>query len=71
MFKMEMLIFIVLLLSSDTLSAGLEKVFKLAEFIADIYHQFERGCLFLTNSQTRNEGEIEFYIISCDAYNLS
>jgi hypothetical protein len=63
MFKMKMFIFIVLLLSSGAISAGLEKVFKLAEFIADIYQQLERGCLFLMNSQARNQGEIEFYIV--------
>jgi hypothetical protein len=68
---MEMSIFIVLLLSSGSMSAGLEKVFKLAECIADIYQQFERGCLFLMNPKARNEGEIELYIISCDGYNFS
>jgi hypothetical protein len=66
MFKMKMFIFIVLLLSSGAMSAGLEKLLKLAEFIADIYRQLERGCLFLVNSQAGNQGEIEFYIISCD-----
>jgi hypothetical protein len=70
-FKMKMFIFLVLLLSGGGMGDGLEKVFKLAEFIADIYQQLERGCLYLMNSQARNQGEIEFYIISCHRYNFS
>jgi hypothetical protein len=64
MFKMKMFIFVALLLSGGAMSAGLEKVFKLAEFIADIYQQLERGCLFLMNCQARNQGETD--ITSCD-----
>jgi hypothetical protein len=68
MFKMNMFILIVLLLSSGAMSVGLGKVFKMAEFIADIYSQLERGCIFLMSSQSRNEGEIELYIISSAGY---
>jgi hypothetical protein len=38
MFQMQTYIIVLLLLSSGALSAGLEKVWKLTEFIADIYY---------------------------------
>jgi hypothetical protein len=37
MFQMQIYITVVLLLSSGAVSAGLEKVLRQAEFIADIY----------------------------------
>jgi hypothetical protein len=56
---METFIFIVLLLSSAAISAGLGEVPKLAEFIADVYQQLRGGCLFLVNSRSRDQGETE------------
>ena len=42
MFEMQIYIILVLLLFSGAVSAGLEKVLRKAEFIADIYQQFPR-----------------------------
>jgi hypothetical protein len=47
----------VLLLSSGCVSAGLEKVLKIAEFIADIYQQLPRCCIFIINSEAQQQGE--------------
>jgi hypothetical protein len=46
---MQTYIIVVLLLSSGAVSAGLEKVIKQAEFIADIYQQLPRSCIFILN----------------------
>jgi hypothetical protein len=57
MFQMQTYIVVVLLLSSVTVSAGLENVSKLAEFIADIYQQLPRSCIFIINSEEEQQGE--------------
>jgi hypothetical protein len=57
---MKIFVLIILLLSSGTVSAGLGNILKIAEFIAGIYQQLEGGCLFLVNSRSGNQGEIEF-----------
>jgi hypothetical protein len=54
---MQTYIIVVLLLSSDAASAGLEKVLKLAQFIADIYHQLPRSCIFIINPDPQQQGE--------------
>jgi hypothetical protein len=46
---MQIYIIVVLLLSSGAVSGGLEKVLRLAEFIADIYQQFPHSCIFIIN----------------------
>jgi hypothetical protein len=63
MFQMQTYIIVVLLLSSGAVSAGLEKVLKLAEFIAYIYQQLPRSCIFITNSEEEQQGENYFCII--------
>jgi hypothetical protein len=63
MLQMKIYIFVVLLLSSVTVSAGLENVLILAEFIADIYLQLPRSCIFIINCETE-QGENEFCVIS-------
>ena len=60
---MQICIFVVFLLYSGTVSGGLEKVLRLAEFIADIYQQFPHSCIFITNPETQQQGEDWFYII--------
>ena len=45
------LYYCLLLLSSGTVNAGLEKVLRQAEFIADIYRQFPHGCIFIINCE--------------------
>ena len=57
MFQMQIYINIVLLLSSGAVSGGLEKVMRLAEFIADIYQQFPHSCIFITNPGAQQQGE--------------
>jgi hypothetical protein len=47
---------------SDTVRAGLEEGLRLAEFIADIYRQFPRGCIFILNYEAQQQSENEFYI---------
>jgi hypothetical protein len=59
---MQIYIVVVLLLSSGAVSGGLEKVLRLAEFIADIYQQFPNSCIFLVNCEAQEPGENEFYI---------
>jgi len=54
--------FFVLLLSSGVVSAGLESLLRLTEFIVDIYQQFPHSCFFIIDSEAQ-QGENEFYII--------
>jgi len=62
MFQMQIYIIVVLLLASGAVSGGLEKVTRLAEFIADIYQQFPHSCIFIINSEAQQQGEGWFYI---------
>jgi hypothetical protein len=57
MFQMQIYISVVLLLSSGAVSGGLEKVLRLAEFIADIYQQFPHSCVFIITSEAQQQGE--------------
>ena len=54
---MQIYIIVVLLLFSGAVSAGLEKVLRQAEFIADIYKQFPHSCVFIINPEEQQEGE--------------
>jgi len=56
MFKMQIYIIVVLLLSSGAVSGGLEKVLRLAQFIADIYQQFPHSCIFIINPAAQQQG---------------
>ena len=58
MFEMQIYITVVLLLFSGTVCAGLEKVLRQAEFIADIYQQFPHSCIFIVNPEAAQQGEI-------------
>jgi len=60
---MQTYIIFVLLMSSGAVSGGLEKVLRLAEFIADIYRQFPHSCVFIINPEAQQQGEDKFYII--------
>jgi hypothetical protein len=57
MFQMHIYIIVVLLLYSGAVSGGLQKVLRLAEFIADIYQQFPQSCIFIINSEAQQKGE--------------
>jgi hypothetical protein len=48
---------VVLLLSSGTVSAGIEKVLKQVEFIIYIYQQLPRCCIFIINSEAQQQVE--------------
>jgi len=63
MFQMQIYIIVVLLLSSGAVSGGLEKVLRLAQFIADIYRQFPHSCIFIINPEAQLQGEDWFCII--------
>jgi hypothetical protein len=63
MFQMQIYIVVVLLLYSGAVSGGLEKVLRLAHFIADIYQQFPHSCIFIINSEAHQQGEDWFCII--------
>ena len=63
MFQMQIYITVVLLLFSGAVSAGLEKVLRQAEFIADIYQQFPHSCNFIICSEAQQQGKEKFYII--------
>ena len=57
MFEMLIYIIVVLLLSSGAVSDGLERVLRQAKFIADIYQQFPRSCIFIINREEQQQGE--------------
>jgi hypothetical protein len=57
MFQMQIYIIVVLLLYSGAVSGGLEKVLRLAEFIADIYQQVPHSCIFIVNPETQQQGK--------------
>jgi hypothetical protein len=59
----------VILLSSVTVSAGLEKVLIILVFIADIYQQLPRSCIFIINCETQ-QGENTFCDISLNVVTL-
>jgi hypothetical protein len=54
---MQTYIIVVLLLSSGAVSAGLEKVLKLAQFIVHIFRKLPRSFIFTTNSEAQQQGE--------------
>jgi hypothetical protein len=54
---MHIYIVVVFLLSSGTVSGGLEKVLRLAQFIADIYQQFPHSCIFIINCEAQQQGK--------------
>ena len=64
MFQMEIYIIVVLLLFSGAVSGGLEKVLRLAEFIADIYQQFPHSYIFILNTANNNKVRIDFISIT-------
>jgi len=61
-FQMQTSIIFVLLLSSGAVSAGLENLLRLTEFIVDIYQQFPHSCFFVIDSEVQ-QGENKFYVI--------
>ena len=71
MFQMQTYIIVVLILSSGAVSAGLEKVLKRAEFIADIYQQLSRSCIFIINSEAQQQGENEFCCYFRKSYGIN
>jgi hypothetical protein len=55
---MQIYIIVVLLLfSGSDMSAGFEKVWRLAKLIADIYQQFPHSCIFIVNPEAQQQGE--------------
>jgi hypothetical protein len=67
MFQMKIYIIAVFLLTTCAVIAGLEKVLRQAEFIADIYQQFPHSCIFIITPEAQQQGEDKFYniYISC------
>ena len=57
MLQMQTSVILMLLFSSGAVSGGLEKVLRLAEFIADIYQQFPHSCIFIINPEAQQQGE--------------
>jgi hypothetical protein len=57
MFQMQIYIIVVLLLYSGAVSGGLQKVLRLAEFIAAIYQQFPHSCIFIITPEEQQQGE--------------
>jgi len=54
---MQICVIVVSLFSSVAVSGGLEKVLRLAQFIADIYQQFPHSCIFIINPAAQQQGE--------------
>lgn len=59
---MQTSIFFVLLFSSGAVSAGLENLLRLTEFIIDIYQKFPHSCFFIIDSEAQ-QGEKKVYTI--------
>jgi len=57
MFQMQIHIIVVLLLCSGAVGGSLEKVLRLAEYIADVYQQFPHSCIFIINYEAKGSGE--------------
>jgi hypothetical protein len=57
MFQMQTSIIFMLLFSGGALNVHLQKVLRLAEFIADIYQQFPHSCIFIINPEAQQQGE--------------
>jgi len=57
MIQMQIYVTVLLLLYSGAVSGGLEKVLRLAEFIADIYQQFPHSCILIINPEAQQQGE--------------
>jgi hypothetical protein len=57
MFQKQIYIIYVFLISSGAMSGGLEKVWRQAEFIADIYQRFPNICIFIISSESQQQGE--------------
>jgi hypothetical protein len=57
MFQMQIWVIVVLLFYSGAVSGGLEKVLRIAEFIADIYRQFPHSCIFIINPEAQQQGK--------------
>ena len=60
---MQIYIIIVFILFSSDVSAGLQKVLRQAEFIADIYQQFPHSCILILITDEQQQGEDPYYII--------
>jgi hypothetical protein len=57
MFQMQISFIFVLLLCSDAVSGGLEKVLRPADFITDIYQQFPHSCIFIIKREAQLKGK--------------
>jgi hypothetical protein len=52
-----------LIFSSVVVSAGLQ-VLNFVKFIADVYRELPNSCIFIMNSETQEQGENNFDLIS-------
>ena len=55
-------------MSIGAVSAGLEKVLRQAEFIADIYQQFPHCYIFIIHPEAQQQFEDSFNIIYCRCF---
>jgi len=60
---MQIYVIVVLLLYSSAVSGGLEKVLRLAQFIADIYQQVPHSCIFIINCEAKQQVGVQLHII--------
>jgi len=54
---MQIYVMVVLLFYSGAVSGGLEKILRVAEFIANIYRHFPHSCIFIINPEAQQQGE--------------
>jgi hypothetical protein len=57
MFQIQIYIIVALLLCSGAVSGDLQKVLRLAKFIADIYQQFPQSRIFIITSEAKQQDE--------------
>ena len=55
--QMQISFIFMLLFYNGSVSVDLENVLRQAEFIADIYQQFPRSCIFIVNPEAQQQGE--------------
>jgi hypothetical protein len=67
---MQTSILFVLLFSSGALSAGLENLLRLTEFLVDFYQKFPHSCYFIIDSEAQQGENISFTIFNQLIYAL-
>jgi hypothetical protein len=69
--QMQTSILFVLLFSSGAVSAGLENLLRLTEFIVDIYQKFPHSCFFIIDTEAQQGENKCFTMYNTSVYSLN